>query len=443
MKPSIFSRLSNKLADENKPLLANFFSLGLIQVINFLLSIITFPYIVRVVGIEYFGLITVAQAVMLYLNVFTDYGFNLTATKDISVNRDNKTYLSTVFSEVIVTKAVLFLVSGIVLLLAFSFVPQIQVYSTLIMLSLPIVLGQLLQPLWFFQGMEQMKYITYINITTRALYAICIFAFINEADDYLYINFINGITAIIGGVLSFVIVFRTFGLKFKLPRFTQLTRQLKDGWSIFISTITVTIANNTNILILSLFATPLVLGYYSIAEKVFLITRTFAVILHQVVYPRICLLAQQPFKILAVFLNKILKLILLTFLPLGIGVFVFADYIVFLIAGEYHSVASTVLRIVCFAPLMAALNIPVAQTMLAFRLNRTFATIVSIGAAANIGLNLVLASQFKAIGTAWSILLTEMLITILLYVVFYKQYPQYSFFSLSRSGSQEQVKQKH
>lgn len=395
----------------------------------------------RVVGVEYFGLITVAQAVMLYLNVFTDYGFNLTATKDISINRDNKNYLSAVFSEVIVTKTLLFLLSAVVLLLAFLFVPQLQEYSTLILLSFPIVIGQLLQPLWFFQGVERMKYITYINITTRALYAICIFAFIRETEDYLYINFINGLTAIIGGVMSFVIIFYTFSVKFKIPSFTRVVRQLKDGWSIFISTITVTIANNTNILILSLFASPLILGYYSIAEKVFLITRTFAVILHQVVYPRICLLAQQPFELLAAFLNKILKLILLTFLPLAIGVFVFADYIVYLIAGEYHSTASMVLRIVCFAPLMAALNIPVAQTMLAFHLNKTFAIIVSIGAAANIGLNLVLASQFKAIGTAWSILITEMLITALLYIVYYKRYPQYAFFSLSRLGNRKQVQQ--
>ncbi|MHC2991789.1 hypothetical protein OB13_09400, partial [Pontibacter sp. HJ8] len=360
------------------------------------------------------------------------------ATKDISVNRDDKSLISTIFSEVIVTKTILLLASACFLALAVIFIPAFSTFRLLVLYSFPIVIGQLLQPIWFFQGVEKMRYITYINIMTRALYAIGIFVFVKEANDYLIVNLINGSSTILGGILSFAIVFCKFKLSFRLPELTQIKRQLADGWSIFVSTITVTIANNSNVLILSVFATPLILGYYSIAEKVFMIMRTFAVILYQVVYPRICLLAQQPFEQLAVFLQKIFKLVLLTFLPLSLGVLFLADFIVYLVSGEYHSEATMVLRIMSFAPLMAALNIPVAQTMLAFRFNKSYATIVSIGAAANVLLNFVLASRYQAIGTAWSILVTESLITGLLYYVFYRRYPQYSFFS--RLPSSEKFK---
>jgi polysaccharide transporter, PST family len=433
LKPSNFKFpfLSRKLSDENKPLFANFFSLGLIQVINFLLSIITFPYIVRVVGIEYFGLITVAQAVMTYFTVITDYGFNLSATKDISINRGNKASMSSIFSEVMATKAFLLLGSACMLALAIFYIPAFNAYSVLMLYSFPIVIGQLLQPIWFFQGIEKMKYITYINMFSKALYAIGVFTLINEPGDYLLLNLINGASGIVGGIISCIIVFHTFNVDFRFTGLKQIRKQLAEGWSIFLSTITITIATNSNILILGIFASPLILGFYSIAEKVFLIMRTFAVILYQVVYPRICLLAQQPFQLLAKFLKRIFQLILLIFIPLALAVFLLADFIVFLVAGEYHNEAALVLRIVCFAPLMAALNIPVAQTMLALRFNRTYATIMSIGAVANVILNFLLASKYQAIGTAWSILITESLITGLLYLVFYKKYPQYSFFSRS------------
>ncbi|RDV16448.1 flippase [Pontibacter diazotrophicus] len=422
------SNISNFVDDEYRPLLANFLSLGIIQGSNFLLSIITFPYVVRVIGVESFGLITLLQTIMLYFVVLTDYGFNLTATKEVSVHRNDVDRLSKIFSEVMVTKAVLLVLSFILFASALLLIPNFEDYQLIALLSFSIVVGQLLQPQWLFQGVEQMKYMTYINITIRALYAIGIFTFISQAQDYLYINLINGISLIIGGVISLIIVFKKFNLKFTIPGINQIIQQLKDSWSIFFSTISVSIANNTNIVILGLFASPLVIGYYSIAEKVFQIMRTFAVILYQVVYPRICMLAERSFSELAIFLKLIFKAILLTFLPLSVLVFILSDYIVYLVAGEYLSEASLVLRIICFGPLMAALNIPPAQTMLAYRLTKSFTIIVSIGAAVNVGLNFILAYYFKATGTAFSILATETLITILLYITLYRNFPEYCFF---------------
>ena len=421
-------KLRKAITGEYKPIVSNFISLGIIQGSNFLLPLLTFPYIVRTVGVEHFGIIALLQTIMSYFVIFTDYGFSMSATKDVSVNRADKKILTSIYSEVIVTKLLLCALSFGILMLGLIIFPRFQPYWLLVLYSFFIVLGQVLQPNWFFQGIEQMKFLTYISLLSKALYAIGIFTFIKNPTDFIYVNLILGVSSTIGGIISMVLVYRFFRIGLVLPTILKIKNQFRNGWNIFISSVTITVANNTNILILSLVASPLILGYYSIAEKVFLLFRTFTAILYQIIYPRVCMLAQKSFLHLASFLKNIVKFILISFLPLSLLLFFLADEIVYFLVGNYVTETAYILRILSFGPLIAAFNIPVAQTMLAYHLNKTFAVVLSFGAFVNVACNFILSYYFMAIGTAYSVLITETVITVLLYVVIYKYYPQYTYF---------------
>ena len=84
--------------DDYKNLLKNGTSLGIVQLSNYILPLITLPYLARVLGPNYFGLVMMAQATMIYLTLLTDYGFKLTATKEISKVRDNEKKVSQLYS---------------------------------------------------------------------------------------------------------------------------------------------------------------------------------------------------------------------------------------------------------------------------------------------------------------------------------------------------------
>ena len=142
----------------------NFLSLSTIQAINSLIPIITLPYLLRVLGVEYFGLITFAQALIMYFNIITDFGFNFSATRDIARNIENKKKVSLIFSTVMIIKLFLLVFSFVVLsIIIFSF-KQFRSDWLIYYLTFGMVFGQTIFPIWFFQGIEKMKHIALLNL---------------------------------------------------------------------------------------------------------------------------------------------------------------------------------------------------------------------------------------------------------------------------------------
>ena len=86
----------------NTALLKNISYLGVVQGLNYILPLITLPYLVRVIGVEKFGVISLATAVISFFLVITDYGFNYTATREVALNKNNNEELVNIFSSVMI-----------------------------------------------------------------------------------------------------------------------------------------------------------------------------------------------------------------------------------------------------------------------------------------------------------------------------------------------------
>jgi PST family polysaccharide transporter len=411
-------KLKEKLKnDDVKRLFENFASLFTLQGLNYILPLITFPYLVRVLGPDKYGLIAFAGAFIGYFNIITDYGFNLSATRDVAVNRDDKAKLSEIFSSVMIIKIVFMILSFIILcIVVFSF-EKFSHNWIIYIFAFGVVLGNVLFPVWFFQGMERMKYITFLNIISKTVFTISIFVFIKDTSDYIYVPLISSLGYILAGVLSLIFVFKKFDVVFKIPSKIEVINQLKEGWHIFVSTVSINLYTTSNTFILGIFTNNTIVGYFSAG---YTLIQAFLGMLNpisQTFYPYISRLASESKEKAVSVIKKLIKGVGAFTFILSLLIFIFADLIVKIVLGEQYYNSIIVIRILAFLPFIIGLsNIFGIQTMLTFGYKKAFTKIIVAGSIINIILALMLVPFWKHIGISTSIIIAEIFITLSMYM---------------------------
>jgi len=258
------------ISDDKKRLVSNFFSLSVLQGANYLLPLITLPYLVRVLGVEKFGLIAFAQAFIQYFVILTDYGFNLSATREISIHRENRAKVLEIFNSVMIIKGVLTVGSfGLLCGMVFGF-GKFKVDWEVYLLTFGTLIGQALFPVWFFQGMERMKHIAVLNITSKLVFTATIFLVIRKASHYTYVPILNSGGYILAGILGQWLAYRSFGIRPCRPSIGRLWSCFKDSTQFFLSRVSVSIYTSSNTFFLGLFTNTGTVGYYCAAEKLYL-----------------------------------------------------------------------------------------------------------------------------------------------------------------------------
>jgi len=318
--------------EDKKRLLSNFFSLSILQTFTYILPLLTLPYLVRVLGSEKFGLVVFAQAFIIFFNILVDYGFNLSATREISVNRENKEKLTEIFSSVMSIKFILIGISFAILsIIIFSF-ENFSNNINLYYLTFLWVIGQALFPIWYFQGLEKMKYITIVNITSKLIFTIAIFIFIQNETDYILVPILNGLGFIIGGILSLWIVHKDFNQKFQIQSFKILIMYFKDSSQFFLSRISSVGYSNINTFLAGILLSPVFVTYYYLADKAVSVILTLFSPIVQTIYPYLAK------KYNFVFLVKLLSILMVfSLLIVSLG-YLFSNLISIILLGEINDI---------------------------------------------------------------------------------------------------------
>jgi PST family polysaccharide transporter len=416
----IYHRFLN--SEDKRRLFLNFSYLSVLQTANYILPFITLPYLVRILGPEKFGLIAFSQAFIQFFIILTDYGFNLSATSEISINRGDIRKISEIFSSVITIKFVLTFFSFAIMTIAVFSFDKFRRDWYIYFLAFGMVIGQVMFPVWFFQGMEKMKYITFLNILAKLIFTITIFIFIHKASDYIYVPLINSLGFIVAGVLGLCITFKDFGIIFKIPTMENIKYQLKEGWHIFISTVAISLYTISNTFILGLFTNNTIVGYYAAAEKIIKAAQGLQTPISQTIYPYMSKLVNESKSISIIFLRKLTLLIGGIFFFLSLSVFTFAGFIVNILLGNQYEESIIVLRILSFLPFLIVLsNIFGIQTMLTFNYKKNFSNILISASFINIILAILFVPFYKDIGMSFSVLISETFVTFFMFVFLYKK----------------------
>lgn len=406
-----------KIISNNKVLVKNFTSLSLLQLANYIFPVITLPYLVRVLGPEKYGLINFAAAFSAYFVIITDYGFNLSATQEISVNRNDEEKVSEIFSSVLTIKIILFFLSSGIFFLIVNMFELFSNDAGLYSIMFIGVVGIVLFPLWVYQGVEQMKYILIINVAIRSVTVVSIFLLVKVENDYLLLAVIYTITQVMTGITGLFFAIRKFDLRYLFPSKVQLLEQLKKGWNLFLSSIWINLYTTSNVFILGLFAPNSVVGYYSAADKVRIAFQGILSSMSQSVFPYVNKLLAESYQKFISFNRKLLKISVMIGIIISSSLFLFAEPIVRIVLGNEYSPSVIVLRIIAWLPLIIFLsNVFGIQTMLPLNYQKRFSQILFLAALINLMISFSIVPSYFEIGTSVSMLVTEIFVTLSFFI---------------------------
>lgn len=405
--------MTNNFVTDKKRLISNFFSLSSVEMANYIFPLITLPYLVRVLGPEKYGLIAFAQAFAQYFVLLTDYGFNLSATRNISIHKNNVDKISVIFNSVMIIKFILLTISFIIISALIFLIPKFRPNWLLYYFSFGMAVGNVLFPVWFFQGMERMKFIAFLNLLAKFIFVAAIFLFIKAKSDYIYVPLITSLGYIVAGILSLYIAFKRFHIYCTIPALSNIGHELREGWHIFISTTAVSLYTTSNTFILGLLTNNSTVGYYSAAEKLISSGQRLFNPIAQSIYPYISKLVSDSKDRALLFIKKIIILFGGASFILSLAIFVLSGFVVEIILGSQFHESIAVLRILAFLPFVIFLsNIFAIQGLVNFNFSNVVSKIAIRGGVLNLILAPIFIYLFKQTGLAISVLIVESFITL-------------------------------
>jgi polysaccharide transporter, PST family len=350
-------------------LIENITSLFALQGLTYFFPLVTYPYLIRVLGAERFGLLAFAQALIQYFVIFTDYGFNMSAPREIAIHRENKDRLSSIFSETMLVKFGLLVVSAIVYVGMISSIPYFRKEWLVYLIYFLTVMGNVVTPIWFFQGIEQMKYITLINFIARGSVTGCIFIFVQSSNDYLLAAGLQSGAYLFSGILSIGVLWQRGLVRPSWPEnWDGVKSAAKESNQVFLSQLSMSIYSYGSVVIVGLVSGQALAGYYSIVQKFSAGVIGLVQPISQGLYPY---LSRQFKDDRSRYQNSQRILLISAFfvsIVFGLVTFMFAEPIIKVLAGENSPDLSVLLRIFSVTTSLVILNVFLLSSILVMKL---------------------------------------------------------------------------
>lgn len=270
----------------NTKVVENYAFMTILQVLNICFYLLIYPFLIRVLGAESYGLYAYALAVVTLFITFVSFGFDLPAAKKIAENAGNKEVLSQVLSEVTATKILLETIALIIYACLFLVSAKMHENALLFAIVFAQTITNIVFPQWYFQGVQRMRVVTYIQVALKLATLPLIFWLLRSPDDCWIYALIVSASSVAGGLIAWLIVRFKDGLKINRVPFATVWRAVKETAPFFLTNATSILKEQGVVLLIGQFLGMSDVAIYDLANKIIVIPRTIFSKLNDALYPK-------------------------------------------------------------------------------------------------------------------------------------------------------------
>lgn len=396
--------------------------LTILQVINTIIPMVTIPYITRVLGTDEYGVFSIALNWILYLQVFVEFGFGLSGARKVAlIEEKGNEKLNSLYNNIISSRMVLFVISFIILNII-SLVSRFSLKTYLCMLILFVmIIGTTFQLTWLFQGKQDMKFITIINVISRAISVALIFLLVKTQDDIYLYCFLYSITMFLSSIISIIVARKKYRLKFKFSKLSDIKSEISEAKYLFASAAMTKIFSGFGTTVLGIFFTTSITGIFSAIYKIPYILTMFFSPISQALYPYNSSKFKMSYSEGIQSVKRVCAPVFILFGILSLLIIIFKDIIVSVLFGTEYSIYSMIVIPLVIQFIFAMINNFIGiQILVASGNTKKYSKAFGIGCVAIVTSNLILGKLWGIYGVSIASALGEIILTLSLYYIYKK-----------------------
>lgn len=342
-----------ELLTSNLPFISNFFNLGFIQVSNAVIQIILFPLIIHVVGLEDFGLVMVANSLASIGGLIINYGTGLSGIKEVTLHKNNLPELSRTVYNIFFAR-----IAMAILCLLIIPILTLANYNLLYLLpAIPILLSEIVSPLFFFTGVEKLLLYNIFNLVAKLLAAVFILTTIKTQQSAPWVNFYLGIFNFIFYLLLGIYTVKKYRLGKAIFNLKEIIALLKNNFYLTGNNFSVQLQQSFFLFALATTNNPLLLGAYSLSDKIVWSFRLLLTAFSGAVFPKAVRLQQKDKNEWHNYKKITNKWLALFFILAGSSLFMLAPFITKFLTGSDNALSTSFIRCISFVPFVSSMNL--------------------------------------------------------------------------------------
>lgn len=385
-----------------------------LQIFNTVLPLLTLPYITRVLGATEYGVFSIAINIVGYMQVVVEYGFGMSATRKVALNKQHN-HINKLFTTVLVSRIILLLLCSFVVCVYFVINQSSIKQCICLIVLLSSLLGYCVQQNWLFQGLQEMKYISIVNIVARTISVVLTYSLVKSPDDLFLYCLLYAIAPCISGGLGFFLAKIKYHVCFVKITLEDIVNELKMGWYVFTTQLSSKVFGAIGITFLGFFSTDLVVGIYSAIQKVPNIMLLIWMPISQVMYPIASKKMEESFENGIRYVYRFRKIFIGLFAIAALIVAVFSKTLVTIVFGaEYAQYFYWILPLLVWMLVSINNNFWGIQILLGSGHDKEYSKCFQIGVVCTVVFNLLLIYFEGGLGAAWAPLFSECILGITL-----------------------------
>lgn len=405
---------------ENRRELVDTLYLVVLQGVNKILPLLILSWLMLKLGAVGTGYTGFALSVVQYAVLLIDFGFDLSATKRVAIERDNPAALTRTFWAVVWAKVWLLAVSVVSLLLLVAALPTLRSYSLAIYCTLPMALGSAFTFTWMFQGIGKVRLMAILNTCSKILVLPLIFLFVHEPADYPWAAFLHASVHVLTAVVSCVWLWRHKVVGKVVYRMADIRDCIRESWPLFLSRASTSVYTQLFVIILGVYCAADAVGRYTSSEAVM---RALCFVLYvpltQAFFPRISNVQAHDRAAALRMFRTVRVLVLLCMAVVSAVLFVLATFFIGYLGESYRGI-HLVLQIMSPAPVFIGLGAVYGQMGLIAlgneRTRRQFRNVYVLVAVVSIAAVFALVRMAGEVGASVALLLSEVLVCCLMII---------------------------